>query len=184
MSVTGVPGTTTLGASGSGEVDGLACVSATRCYGADAVGAGTGAVLVINSDAITSQFPTTFDGQAIACSGAAACVMVGFVGEQAYAAPVNPTTGQPGTRKALAGMSSVSGVTCVTATTCIAVGYHLSTTGKLSARYSVITNGVPTANKALFGQSLAGIACPTASTCWAVGENHKGVSIVDSVPVP
>lgn len=184
MSVNGVPGTTITGATGSGELDGIACVSATRCYAAVATGNGTGEVAVINNGAITTTFPTSFDGQAIACSGAASCVMVGFVGEQAYEAPVNPTTGNPGTQKIINLMTSVSGVTCPTATLCLAVGYHRTATNVLSARVSDITSGVPASAKSLYGQSLAGVACPTASTCWAVGENHKGVSIVDSVPVP
>jgi hypothetical protein len=184
LSVTGVPGTTTLAASGSGQLSGLACVSTTRCYAAVSVGAGTGDVLVIVNGAVQSAFPTTFDGQAITCFGAASCLMVGFVSTTVYEAPLNPATGKPGTRHLIKGMSSVSGTACATATTCFAVGYHRTTTNVLTARVSHIASGVSSAAKVLPGQSLAAVACPTATTCWATGENHKGTGIVDAVPVP
>jgi hypothetical protein len=184
MSPTGVPGATTVGAAGSGQLDGLACVSATRCYGAVALGAGTGDVLVIDNGVVQKALPTTFDGFAITCEGAASCLMVGADSGKIYAAPVNPTTGTPGAKKLIRGMNSVSGVTCASATTCFAVGYYRTAANALTARVSDITSGVPTKATVLPGQSLAAVACPTATTCWATGENHKGTGIVDSVPVP
>ncbi len=184
MTVGGAPGTTTFGAANSGEVDGLACVSTTRCYGAVAVGDGTGEVMVIDNGVVSKTFPTTFDGQAITCDGAASCLMVGYVGQKIYSAPLNPTTGKPGGKSVIKDMNSVSGATCATATTCFAVGYRRSSTNALTARVSDIASGVPAPATVLPGQSLAAIACPTTTTCWATGENTKGVGIVDSVPVP
>jgi hypothetical protein len=148
-----------------------------------AAGGGTGDVLVINNGVVQSAFPTSFDGQAITCDGAASCLMVGEVGETIYSAVVNPTTGKPQARSLIKAMSSVTGATCATATTCFAVGYGIFDS-KLFARVSDIENGVPAAATTLAGQSLAAIACPTATTCWATGENPKGTGIVDSVPVP
>lgn len=180
LSSTAVPRSTTEGQ--SGQITGLACVSSTRCYASVANGKG-GDIVVISSGKVVGAFSTAFDGEAITCSQAASCLVVGAVGETIYAAAVNPTTGKPGSPKRIKKMSSVGGVACATSTVCFAVGYLVSS-GVLSARVSDIQNNVPAAAKKLHGQSLAGVACSTATTCWAIGENKSGTGIVDSVPVP
>ena len=180
LSPTGVPGTPVDGQ--NGQITGLACVSATRCYATIANGAG-GDIVVINNGKVTKTFPTTFDGEAIACSGAASCIAVGNMGSMIYAATINPTTGNPGTPKLIKNMSQVMGVTCATSTECLAVGFLLNGS-KLTARVSDIANGKPAAATTLPGQSLSGVACSTPTTCWAIGEDKTGTGIVDAVPVP
>jgi hypothetical protein len=180
LSPTAVPNTTTDGQ--SGQIHGLACVSATRCYAAVANGA-EGDVVRIDNGTVDKTFATSFDGEAITCFQAVSCVEVGNIGESIYAAALNPTTGKPGRPRLIKNMSSVGGITCVTATECFAVGYR-SSSGVLTARVSDIANGSPGSAKRLPGQSLAGVACSTATTCWAIGENTHGTGIVDSVPVP
>lgn len=76
------------------------------------------------------------------------------------------------------GTSSLTGIACMTPTTCIAVGR--SSAGGVVV---VIDNGVPESPQAVPGlENLADVACPTATTCEAVGWDPSPPGPVDTGP--
>ncbi len=183
-------------ATGLGELTGVACVSATDCWavgsslGADGSGqpliesyAGAGWSIVASPTLPTGAGGGGLSG--VACAGPGECWAVGSAtSADGSAAPLIeryagtgwslvsgavPTAGSSG--------GSLSGIACVDAGDCWAVGGRgpgggPSGEGELIEHYSGGGWSVapsPALGAGLSGGYLSGVACPDASACWAVG---------------
>ena len=170
-------------ATGTGRgVGAIACPAATRCLISDNESAGL-AIQLLNSGKFgqSSPLPTGTYVQRIACYKASLCYALGgnttSTGTDELF-PVNPTTGAPGSKITISGFSG-TGMTCISATTCLVVGFTGSgATAKPAA--VTVTNGKPGKPASYPGESLSSIACATASLCYAVGQSSTS-AIVDKV---
>jgi hypothetical protein len=82
------------------------------------------------------------------------------------------TNGSPGGAQNVAGTDQLDGVTCASATSCLAVGNSVVVP---------ITNGTPGTAQATGMSSLSGIGCPSAATCYAVGSSSVGtINAIDA----
>jgi len=74
------------------------------------------------------------------------------------------------------GVASLQDVTCVTPTSCVAVGFSDHRTGVVVVLHRSGPNGAAVAVAA--STDLEGIACPTSASCVAVGQGPSGAVIV------
>jgi uncharacterized repeat protein (TIGR02543 family) len=171
----GVPGSPVT-VSGTAQLFGVACPSATIC---EAVGATqvtvdnvltlTGVVVPITSGVLGSPVTVsgTFELDGVACPSTTSCE----AGGDGVVVPI--TSGVPGSAAAVSGTGQLYGVACSSATTCEAVG----TDG--DGVVVPITSGVPGSAVTPSGTyELDGIVCPTTTTCEAVGDNSTPEGVV------
>jgi hypothetical protein len=160
----------------------IACPAITRCLLSDNEASGL-AIQVLNGGKLGKSNPVPANTyiQRIACYKASLCYALGgstagSVTDELF--PVNPTTGALGSMITISGFSG-TGMTCISATTCLVVGYTgLGSTAKPAA--VTVTNGSPGTPVDYPGEGLTSIACATASLCYAVGLG-KTAAIVDKV---
>lgn len=162
----------------------IACPATTRCLISDNESAGL-EIQLVNSGKLGASSPLPADTyvQRIACYKASLCYALGGDSQSSPAMtdelfPVNPTTGAPGSMITIPGFSG-TGMTCISATTCLVVGF---TGSGSTAKPAVVpvTSGSPGTPVSYPGQSLSAIACASASRCYAVGLNSTS-AIVDQV---
>jgi len=149
---------------GASLLSAVACSTATTCVAVGYVIAGA-----------AQQFPgPSSQFRAVACSSATTCYAVGtqLVPNPGHR-PTTHTIVVPITDGVLGAPQEVSGaelsaITCVSATTCDAVG-----TSPLGGAVLVpIVNGVPGTPLAVPGiDTVNGVACPTAASCYVTGNN-------------
>jgi hypothetical protein len=155
------------------DIAGIACPAATRCLISDSEAAGV-KIQLLNSGKFGAAHPLPADTyiEAIACYQASLCYALGGNSQSSPITtdelfPLNPTTGAPGSMITLSGING-NGLTCVSATTCLVVGF--SGEGSTAKPAVVpVTSGTPGTVTNYPGENLNGVACATASTCYAVG---------------
>lgn len=208
VSATPDPGGTAGHASNS--LSGVACVSVRACFAVgnyrNSKGAVVNEVLRWNgrkwSISITPSPGAATAGHVfnsflsgIACSSVRACFAVGEYRNN-NGAVVNEalrwngrkwslsTTPDPGGRTAGHASNSLSGVACVSARDCFAVGKYFTRARFLDealhwngTRWSISATPHPGGRS---GSELAGVACSSASSCFAVGDYSKGNEILNS----
>jgi hypothetical protein len=162
----------------------IACPATTRCLISDNETSGL-AIQLLNNGKLGKSSPLPADTyiQRIACYKASLCYALGGNSTSSPETtnelfPVNPTTGAPGSMITLPGFSG-TGMTCISAATCLIVGF----TGSGATAKPVVmtvTNGSPGTPAGYPGDSLSSIACATASRCYAAGQSG-GSAIVDKV---
>lgn len=160
----------------------IACPTTTRCLISDNETSGL-AIQLLNGGKLgkSNPLPTGTYVQRIACYKASLCYALGgnttSTGTNELF-PVNPTTGKPGSMITLAGFSG-DGMTCISATKCLIVGF---TGSGSTAKPAVlpVTSGRPGKPVGYPGVGLDSIACATTSLCYAVGLGSKS-AIVDKV---
>lgn len=129
---------------------------------------------------------------ALGCSGTSSCFAAGFYGNQ-VSGPIrnqilrwngkkwsHATTPDPGGTGAQSD-NELSGVSCRTATSCWAVGFHNTTTGSHlnealhwnGKKWSLAKTPDPAGSGATDKNELADIRCVSASMCFAVGGQQK-----------
>jgi hypothetical protein len=160
------------------------CPTTTRCLLSD-YKAPVQSIQVLTNGAVTSStpLPAGTSLQAIRCYKADLCyALAGNTGsspeETDQLFPLNPTTGVAGSVITIPDFSGDS-LTCISATTCLVVGF---TNPGTSAKPAVVavTSGTLGTPANYPGDSLSSIACATASRCYAVGLG-KTSAIVDKV---
>jgi hypothetical protein len=119
----------------------------------------------------------------IACYAASLCYALGGDSNASPVStdelfPINPTTGAVGKAITLKSFSG-TGLTCISATGCLVVGFKGSG-ATAEPGVTVVSNGSPGPVTIYPGVSLDGIACATTTRCWAVGLG-KSDAVVDKV---
>ena len=182
-------------------LDGVSCASASSCF---AVGSSNESTLVEHwngtmwSVVAAPNPPRPFAGglSAVSCANATSCIAVGNAATFA-ANPIVKTLVErwDGTRwsivadanPATSTFSTLSGVSCASATSCFAVGGTDS--GTLVERWNgtrwslVATPTLPgplhrsNAVSVSFFPGLNDVSCPTTTNCYAVGESNTGVLV-------
>ena len=119
---------------------------------------------------------------AVSCTGATACVAVGYDEvsgvTEALALTLSGTTWSSGPDTGRERGSSLSGVSCPSATDCVAVG-DVATGSEDSRTLVESWNGTawsvaPSPDPGSRGDLLAGVSCPTATDCVAGGSSTDG----------
>ena len=198
-------------------LNGVSCTSATSCY---AVGNTATATLIERwngmswSIVASANPPSPFDGSlsGVSCASATDCLAVGDVAA-AFLSPTssvkplvehwNGTDWSIVATPKLTGVSEaiLSGVSCVTATACFAVG--ASDAGPLTerwngSRWTIVSSPRlsgpfvrPAAISVGIDPGLTGVSCPSLTNCYAVGVSntralieHWNGSIWSVVPTP
>ena len=162
----------------------VACPSATLCLGVGEANNEAGAVpldpssgQVASGQSVQSISGIGTDGNglsAVACASATVCLAVGTNTAEdppeAYAVPLDPSTGQVASGQSVQDIASngfLDAVACASATLCVGVGSSGlvvpldPSTGQVASGQSV---------QDISGTSLHGVACPSATLCVAVGE--------------
>jgi hypothetical protein len=185
----------------SGGLTGVSCTSASACtaVGFDSTPSGSGPVAERWNGHSWAIQPTPSPGgggvpfAGVSCASATSCTAVGYydfgvVGftvttlvehwdGSSWAIQSTPPIGDPG--------SDLTGVSCPSASACVAAGYFLgqSDEGPGSAPLAMTRQGTswaiqPTPGAGNAGGNvttgLAGVSCPSASACSAVGEGLNG----------
>jgi hypothetical protein len=188
------------------SLEGLSCTSASACmavgqYEIPVAGAepeprtlteswnGSAWSIVPSATPATS---TELSLDAVSCESATACTAVGDsfdngVGVVTLIESWNGSTWSIVPSPTPAGASTVelNGVSCVSATACVAVGRSLSTTDVVTT-LAESWNGstwsiVPSPNKNLIYNGLAGVSCVAATSCIAVGYYGPGPDSASSL---
>jgi len=167
----------------------VSCSSGRACMalGNFSDGAVTNATLaeVWNGKTWTIDDPSSTNGQvdAVSCTSATHCIAVGSRGTQlhlpaAFAEVWNGTTWtkQPIPSPPPSLLTTLTSVSCLSATSCTAVGYY----GDMAQTFAAFTetwNGtawtMQTPSNFNLGEvTLYGVSCPSASTCTAVGNAY------------
>jgi len=172
-------------APGNSFLEGISCVSATRCT---AVGQNDGGTLVLTwNGASWSIVPSPNGGgrlYGVSCISTTFCAAVGFSGSQAVTELWNGSSWSlvPNPETSFSGLS---GVSCVSPSFCEAVG--VGGGGPLIRWNGKAWRTVRTGHlRVPYGDTLylQGISCPKRSHCVAVGSiNHGGSSTPDSTYV-
>jgi hypothetical protein len=172
---------------------GIACPARSTCF---AAGSGANAALVErwNGTAWRIQPVPTLSGaalSAVSCSSPSACIAVGLSASGNLAERWNGTRWaiQPIPTPAGAHGSGLLGISCTSATNCLAAGAYNTTSSQdgpvlpLTERW----NGsrwtiLPTPNPAGAVQTfLGGVSCTSPSACTATGEQHSASGVVHTV---
>jgi hypothetical protein len=115
---------------------------------------------------------------AVSCLGTSACTGVGHLTNSTFAAGWNGTTWATQSTQNPSTPSELSGVSCTTTTTCIAVGEG---NGTLAEELTGTTWTIqPTPNPSAAASSyLASVSCPASTACIAVGNytNASGTTL-------
>jgi hypothetical protein len=168
---------------------GVSCASAGTCT---AVGFQDGTTLVESWNGTSwSVVPSPSSGVlfGVSCTSAAACTAAGAYGNSSD----NPTTlveSWNGTSWSVvpspspgSGGNTLSGVSCVSAAACTAVGNKTDSTDLLPKTLIESWNGtrwsvVPSPNRGSDGDPLSGVSCVSLAACTAVGTKSIGVGFV------
>jgi len=191
---------------------GVSCASPGSCVavGYDQAGSGEAQALVETlANGYWSVSPgtgpagTTSAGTAsyltgVSCASPGSCVAVGYdqAGSgEAQALVETLANGYwsvwPGTGLGSTGLgataSYLTGVSCASAGSCVAVGYDTSA-GTTRALVESLANGVwsvePSADPGIAGNHLSGVSCPSSGSCVAVGyssNGHQDQALVESL---
>jgi hypothetical protein len=174
---------------GGSELLGVSCTAATSCVAVGVSGKSSASKTLVESWNGTSwSIVTSPNGtdtaasslQAVSCSAATSCVAVG--GSMSPVENDTLTEVWNGTSWSIvaspnaagANLSELTGVSCSSATTCVAVGRFSTSAGNQTlaeiwngASWSITATANPTG---AFDSQLNGVSCPAASTtCFAVG---------------
>jgi len=158
----------------------IACPSATLCLASD-YDAGVTSIDVFESGTLehSNPMPANTYVQSLRCKGSSCYALAGnsSTSQTDEVFPVNATTGVPGAAVPL-GSFDGTGLTCISAKSCLVVGFSNS---GASAVYGVVTvdDGAASSPVTLSGTSFSAIACATTTLCYAVGSGPSG-AIVDS----
>jgi len=175
---------------GGGTLEGVSCTSATNCIAVGFTGSKTlverwnGAKWSI----IASPSPTVGGGSvlsAVSCTSAASCFAVGWNNIGGAGEPTtiverfNGKTWSIDTNARPRSFSALNGVSCASATSCMAVGYSQTAAARfqfgppktLVQRWNGKTwSIVASPNPGTTNSELAAISCPSATSCIAVGQ--------------
>ncbi len=170
----GVPGTAQSD-TGTKDLTAIACPSATTCVALGSNSSGGDVVVTITvgtPDTFATSTPAAGVVQwyGIACPTATECEAVAHSASGFVIVPI--TNGTPGTGVvAITGSySALSGITCISSTTCEAVGTFEINDSSFVGAIVPIVNGVPGAVQQVPNiGDLNNIACSTAASCEAVG---------------
>lgn len=151
----------------------VACYTSTSCV-AVGVGGGHGVAVPISSGVAGSAAVAggTSELLGVACrSSTTSCVAVGIeeAGQQGVVNQIYEPSGDFGTAESVPNATALSGVTCQSATTCVAVG-----TGAQAGMIEPITNGIvrPESEQELPSVgNLSAVACVQERACLGVGQN-------------
>jgi hypothetical protein len=162
LEVAGTPAlaSSTVAVSGTMDLYGVACPSATYCEAVGWNSSDEGVIVPITSGTPGSAVVVTgtefLDG--IACPSATTCEAVGQNSSgEGVIVPI--TSGTPGSAQVVSDTIGLTGVACPSATTCEAVS---------NGAIVPITNGTP-GSAQVVSEALDGVACPSATTCEAGG---------------
>ena len=188
-----------VGATREVELDGVACPTATSCLAVGSIANNDVTAFAVNGLAlrwngiawsvVPSPKPSTGDVQltGVSCSSATDCVAVGSSTKFSNTAPF--ISADPliehwnGTRWSIVAgpnagsgvlTSGLRGVSCVSATSCFAVGSSISKAGSATlverwdgATWSIVASPTPAGSGSDIG--LIGVECASDSNCFAVG---------------
>jgi hypothetical protein len=162
--------------SAAGGLSGVSCVSASFC---EAIGAGSSDAAVWNGSTWATQTFQSGEAFAVSCASTTSCEAVGYriVDEEALALAEhwNGSTWAYQTTVSPNDNAALYGVSCASATNCIAAGVYDTTTGD-GATLAEIWNGSTWTQQASPNPSGAedadfqGISCPSTTDCTAVGD--------------
>ena len=167
---------------GTSDLDGLACPSATSCIAVGTNDARVGVVVAVTSGTPGSAktIAGTTELSAVACPSATSCLAVGDLFEFNDEEGASPASnagvgvvvpisgGAPGSAQTVAGTSRLPGVACPSSTNCVAVGSNAAVSAGVVV--PVAPGGAPGAPQAVTGHlQLFGVACPNSSGCVAAG---------------
>jgi hypothetical protein len=181
---TGQP-TVTVEVTGTSDLTGVACTSATTCVAAGqfnkTISSGTkqyGEVATVNNNETTvhaHRVAKTDVLSGVACSSATKCVVVGYGGPGAthHGVVVGVTKGHIGSARPAPGASQLNDVSCGSATTCWATGEHYSAKAGSTNIVSKVVKGKPRHAKGT-AEDIGAIACVTATTCYLGGAKLSG----------
>jgi hypothetical protein len=166
----------------------IACPSATLCLMGENYSSGLTIQLLNNGKfGKTQPLPANTYIASISCYKASACYALGGnstsspeLTDELF--PLNPATGAVGTMATIGGKFDGAQLSCLSATTCLAVGFTESGTGSTIKNAAVaIVSGKPGTPKNYPGNfGLRSVACASASSCYAVGASSSG-AIADKV---
>jgi hypothetical protein len=186
------PGTSSNGLSG------VSCVSAAACTAVGSYGSSGGGNTLVESwngtswSVVPSPNPAGSESAglaAVSCVSTAACTAVGGY----YDSSGDPRTlveSWNGTGWSVvpspnpgSGGNTLSGVSCVSAAACTAVGTRADNTDLVPKTLIESWNGtrwsvVPSPNRGSDGDPLSGVSCVSATACTAVGTKSSGVNFV------
>ena len=174
--------------SGTSNLEGVSCATATTCM---AIGTDVnGASLVVTLVNGLPVLPVTHGAflylqlSAIACPSETTCYIVGqdTRSSEGFLVPIDPGTQVIGTEQLVSGSTELNSISCASTTVCVAagsVGAAANSTGVVVP----ITSGTPGTAQMVSGASdLSGVACPSATLCEAVGYAQT-TSIGTVVPI-
>ncbi len=184
------PATNCLGPQGA--LEGVSCISATDCTAVgdynDIVGKEMTLAEVRNGKQWTIEPTPNLQGggvlSAVSCTAIGACTAVGssYGTTTSSAVPLaeawNGTSWTVEPMPEPSGGGSLSAVSCISATACMAVG-KFENGGTLAERWSGNAWAVVTTPEPQKGASLSGVSCVSATTCVAVGESESGGGLVE-----
>lgn len=173
---------------GVSAVNGVACPTASQCFGVGLSSDSTvGEVVPIAADGtpgVATVAPGTTDLVAIACPTASSCIAVG--NDKVVLLNANGAPDAVETVSAVGDSGELTGIACPTANGCLAVG----TVGLGPGPQEVKGIIVPIAADGTIGTvhyvdqsgGLAAVACPSAARCVAVGSNLVMPISADGIP--
>ena len=179
-------GVSTQTVTGTTQLEGVACPSATTCEAVGYNSTPEGVVVPITSG--VPGTPVTVSGTSellgVACPSATTCEAVGYnSSDEGVVVPI--TSGVPGNPVTVSGTEFLNGVACPSTTTCEAVGGTEVTVDSVLVTIGVvvpITGGVPGNPVTVSGTAqLFGVDCPSATTCEAVGATQVTVDTVSTL---
>jgi len=171
------------------QLSGVACTSPSACIG---VGTGANKALAERWNGTrwsTQPIPTVAGASlsAVSCTSPSACIAVGMSPSGTLAERWNGTrwTIQPIPNPAGAHGSGLLGISCTSASDCMAAGAYFTTASQSSpvrplterwngTRWTILTTPNPVGSVQTF---LGGISCTSPSACTAVGEQHSASGI-------
>ena len=170
-------------------VGSIACPSSTLCLMGDHRTTGETIQLLSNGHFGTSRkLPADTFIETISCFKASLCYALGGNSKLSPSPidelfPLNPATGKVGTMATIgSGFSGGTGaneISCISATTCLVVGYTGSGSTAKDAVVAVV-NGKPGAPTHYSGTDFPfdSVGCASASRCYAVGSSSTGAVVI------